>query len=61
MILFIQARKLNQDRHMNKQSNVFKDLAPYLIGALLIFLSAYLYLHLTQPEENLLPEVYGVM
>ena len=46
---------------MNKQSSVVKEFAPYLIGALLIVLTAYFYLQLTAPEENLLPDVYGVM
>ena len=46
---------------MKQQPNVIKELAPYLIGAILIVLSAYVYLHLTTPEENLLPDVYGVM
>ena len=46
---------------MQKPSTTIKELTPYLFGAIVIVLCAYLYLHMTQPQENLLPDVYGVM
>ncbi len=44
-----------------QEYSFMKELIPYCAGALLLIVAVYLYLLLTAPEQNLLPEVYGVM